>query len=249
MSLDSYEIMGGKNRDYQPYLKASLYYYNTYIYIHIYIYIIIITAYYIYNYVALYLQFDSHCTPRIRKAHPSPDFGIVLGCSVTSKWLYFSRSHIQVTKQILYVYIYIIYIIYIYNIYIYIIDPIWSHHVSLPTKTKLTSVASLFSPFKQRHPQSFTCNITKMKSWMEEIPFNKKPFVSLVSTWKNFGDFCFRFPRWSNETYRVSYRTFHSQQVLHSMSDKCQAQLPQKSGWEEFTPWKSPVLLGSLFMS
>ena len=25
MSLDSYEIMGGKNRDYQPYLKASLY--------------------------------------------------------------------------------------------------------------------------------------------------------------------------------------------------------------------------------
>ena len=23
MSLDSYEIMGGKNRDYQPYLKAS----------------------------------------------------------------------------------------------------------------------------------------------------------------------------------------------------------------------------------
>ena len=32
MSLDSYEIMGGKNRDYQPYLKASLYY-NIYIYL------------------------------------------------------------------------------------------------------------------------------------------------------------------------------------------------------------------------
>ena len=25
MSLDSYEIMGGKNRNNQPYLKASLY--------------------------------------------------------------------------------------------------------------------------------------------------------------------------------------------------------------------------------